>query len=133
MLCGSIDGDFFVVQLIFAEKTKDAYHPIFSRDITHSSNHWSNEDTMVEYIQEVIVPYLECVREELNKPEQAALAIFDNFKGQLTLKVRRQQYPIHFSASQLYGSALAFGPFCKQVHRVIRQVTIFNLVFTRGI
>ena len=45
---------------------------------------------MVEYIQEVIVPYFECVREELNKPEQAALAIFYNFKGQLTSKVRKQ-------------------------------------------
>ena len=45
---------------------------------------------MVEYIQEVIVPYVECVREELNKPEQAALAIFNNFKGQLTEKVLQE-------------------------------------------
>ena len=28
-----------------------------------------------------------CVREELNKPEPAALAIFYNFKGQLTEKI----------------------------------------------
>ena len=32
-------------------------------------------------------PYVNGVREELNKDEQAALAIFDNFKGQLTEKV----------------------------------------------
>ena len=93
VLCGSIDGEFFPVQLIYAGKTKRC-HPsyVFPEEwnITHSSNHWSNEDTMVEYIQEVIVPYVECVREELNKPEQAALAIFDNFKGQLTEKVLQE-------------------------------------------
>ena len=37
-------------------------------NITHSSNHWSNEDIMIEYIQ----------------AEQASLAIFDNVKGQHT-------------------------------------------------
>ena len=93
VLCGSIDGEFFPVQLIYAGKTKRC-HPsyVFPEEwnITHSSNHWSNEDTMVEYIQEVIVPYVESVREGLNKPEQAALAIFDNFKGQLTEKVLQE-------------------------------------------
>ena len=68
VLCGSIDGEFFPVQLIYVGKTKRC-HPSYvvleEWNITHSSNHWFNEDTMVEYIQEVIVPYVECVCEGL--------------------------------------------------------------------
>lgn len=42
---------------------------------------------MMEYIQGVIVAHVESVREELQISEQAAMAIFDNFKGQITKKV----------------------------------------------
>lgn len=55
--------------------------------VTHSENHWSNEVTMIQYIQGIIVPYVEGVRQMLGKNEQAALAIFDNFRGQLTENV----------------------------------------------
>ena len=68
MLCGSIDGDFFPLQLIYAGKInrcRPSYVFLEEWNITHSSNHWSNEDTMVEYIQKVMVPYVESVREEL--------------------------------------------------------------------
>jgi len=90
VLCGNIDGEVLPVQLIYGGKTKRC-HAVYNFpddwNITHSANHWSNENTMIEYIQEVIVPYVECVREELQAPEQAAMAIFDNFKGQITKKV----------------------------------------------
>ena len=89
-------------------KTKRCYPSyVFPEEwnITHNSNHWSNEDTMVECSQEVIVPYIECVCKELNKPELATLAIFDNFKGQLTEKVLQElgdnNIQSVFSASQL--------------------------------
>jgi len=42
---------------------------------------------MIEYIQEVIVPYVEFVHQELQAPQQAAMAIFDNFKDHITKKV----------------------------------------------
>ena len=43
--------------------------------ITHSPKHWSNESTMLEYIDDIIVPYIKRVREDLGLgPEQAALA-----------------------------------------------------------
>lgn len=41
---------------------------------------------MVAYIEEIIIPYVESVR---NDETQAALAIFDHFKGQLTEKVSK--------------------------------------------
>ena len=51
-------------------------------DIHHSKNHWSNADTMCRYMEKVIVPYVERVRDELDLPlRQKALCIFDVFKA----------------------------------------------------
>ena len=84
-------GEFLPVQLIYGGKTSLRHAQYsFPSDwhITHSVNHWSNEDTMLLYIKEVIVPYVDRVRYDMNVDEsQAALAIFDHFKGQLTEKV----------------------------------------------
>ena len=52
--------------------------------ITQSKNHWSNEDIMVEYIKNIVLPYVNSNREDHNK---AAVIITDNFKGQVTSKV----------------------------------------------
>ena len=90
VLCGNLDGEVLPVQLIYGGKTKRC-HALYNFpddwNITHSANHWSNENTMIEYIEEVIVPYVESVRQELQVSQQAAMAIFDNFKGQITKKV----------------------------------------------
>ena len=52
------------------------------------SNHWSNKESMWSYIDNVIAPFIDCVREDLTvEKDQVALAIFDTFKGQLTPKV----------------------------------------------
>ena len=57
-------------------------------DITHNDKHWSNESTMIRYIENVIVPFVTRVRNDLGVgQEQAALAIFDSFRGQITEKV----------------------------------------------
>ena len=43
---------------------------------------------MLRYIQNVIVPFVERVREELGEPkDKSALAIFDCFRGQLTANI----------------------------------------------
>ncbi len=42
---------------------------------------------MITYIEDVIEPYVRSVRENLGMEYQAALAIFDHFRGQLTPKV----------------------------------------------
>ena len=64
VFCGTICSDFLPFQLIYGGKT-DRCHPSFSFPsdwvISHSSNHWSNESTMLEYIHGVIILYVDGV------------------------------------------------------------------------
>ena len=99
VFCATLTGEFLPVQLVYGGKT-DRCHPNYQFhldwDITHSDNHWSNELTMLRYIETVIVPYVKRVRIELENEEQAALAIFDCFKGTINSEhhqcFRRPQY-----------------------------------------
>ena len=90
LFCASLTEEFLPIQLIYGGKTEKC-HPKYSFpsdwDVTHSENHWSNEYTMLRYIDKVIVPYVNKVRETLQLEDQAALAIFDCFRGQLTKSV----------------------------------------------
>ena len=64
-----------------------SYSIIFPLDwsVPHSNNHWSNEHTMLTYITDIIVPFVERVHDNLGTDDsQTALAWFDHFKGQLT-------------------------------------------------
>ena len=81
-------GEFLPVQLVYKGKT-DKCHPSFQFpsdwNITHSPNHWSNEDTMKDYIVNILVPYVTKKREDLRLPcDHHALVIYDKFKGQCT-------------------------------------------------
>ena len=91
VFCGTLVGDFLPVQVIYKGKT-DRCHPHYhfplGWDITHSSNHWSTETTMIQYVQNIVIPYVRNVQEVLNE-DKAALVIMDNFKGQTTEKVIR--------------------------------------------
>ncbi len=54
-------------------------------DLSYTANHWSNEQTMNNYLCNIILPYIVKKREELHLPEdQQALVIFDNFTAQCT-------------------------------------------------
>ena len=54
----------------------------------YTVNHWSNEETTIQYIQKIILPFIHKQKAEKNLPaEQRALCIFDNFKAQLTNNV----------------------------------------------
>lgn len=87
VLCGNLVGDFLPVQLIYQGKS-DQCHPHYEFpddwDITHSPWHWSTETTMLQYIENIILPYVEGVRHRLRCDSAAALVIIDNFKGQIT-------------------------------------------------
>ena len=51
-------------------------------------NHWSNESTTIDYLQNIIIPYVERTRKNLELDgKHPALAIFDVFKGQCTSDV----------------------------------------------
>ena len=91
VFCGALSGEFLPPQLIYQGKTTaclpcykfpDDWH------VTYTPNHWSNEDKMIEYIESIILPYVEGKRKELKlSVDQPALAIFDVFKGQQTESV----------------------------------------------
>ena len=54
-------------------------------NVTHTPNHWSNEEKVKEHLEVVNFPYLRSKRSELGLPaEQRALLIYDVFKAQIT-------------------------------------------------
>ena len=57
-------------------------------DVTYTSNHRCNEHTMHQYINKIILPYI-CNKHKQLKllPDQHAVLIFDNFKGQCSSKL----------------------------------------------
>ena len=99
VFCGSLMGAFLPIQLIYKGKT-DRCHPHFNFpldwDITHSPKHWSTEETMIRYVNNIIVPFVEKTRESLGE-DKAAVIIMDNFKGQVTPAMNEllEQHNIH--------------------------------------
>ena len=83
---GALTGELLPPQLIYQGKTSvclprysfpDNWH------VTCTPNRWSNEDTMKEYIEHIIIQYVDRKCKELKlSSDQPALAIFDVFKGQ---------------------------------------------------
>ena len=89
IFCGSLTGDFLPIQVIYQGKTT-CCHPRYEFplewDITHSPKHWSNEATMIQYIENIIIPYINSTWEAF-EDVTPALIIMDNFKGQITSSV----------------------------------------------
>ena len=90
LFCGTLTGDFLPVQLIYKGKSARCHprHQFPSGwHITHSPRHWSTEETMIQYINEIIIPYVKSHRDTLQSPALSALVIMDNFKGQVTVPI----------------------------------------------
>ena len=88
VFAASFTGDFLPPQLVYQGKTERCLPQFqFPSDwnITFSPNHWSNELTMKEYFEQIILPYINKKREDLKLVKNhPALLIFDNFKAQCT-------------------------------------------------
>ena len=62
-VASSLHGDLLPLQLIFTGGTERSLPPhtpetqLAGFHLTHSDNHWSNQETMQQYILEIIVPY----------------------------------------------------------------------------
>ena len=82
----TLAGDFLPMQLIFTGTTQKCLPKVdFTPDwdVTCTANHWSNESTMLKYIDRIIVPYVQQRRLQLKLSSgYPALVIFDVFKGQ---------------------------------------------------
>ena len=86
VFCGTATGDFLPVQVIYKGKTQRCHaHLSFPPGwhLAHSANHWSTEETMLQYVDQIILPYVGKTR-ELFGDDTSALVIMDNFKGQIT-------------------------------------------------
>ena len=81
-----MSGELLPIQLLYQGKTNRC-HPKFTFpvefDVWHTPKHWANEETTIRFIQHIILPYVQAVRAKNNTPDQAALVIFDVFKGHM--------------------------------------------------
>ena len=86
----SLKGGFLPMQLIYGGKTNQSL-PRFkfpeSFSLSVNPKHYSNTLESIKIIDEVIIPYVNAQREILSNPDQAALLIFDVFRGQITDEV----------------------------------------------
>jgi hypothetical protein len=83
LLTISLTGDLISPQVIYAGKTPRC-HPDVNIppgwNLTHSVSHWSNHNTMLEYIEKILDAYMVRQREQLGlSPDAPGLCIFDVF------------------------------------------------------
>ena len=93
-MAGTLSGEILPAQVIYKGKT-DACHAKYNFpkdwDITHTENHWANTETSFRYLDKIIVPYVNRVRDELELPlRQKALIILDFFSAQLSEPFRNR-------------------------------------------
>ena len=81
-------GDLLPLQLIYQGKTSACLPRIdFPADwhVICTPNHWANEEKMKEYLELIVIPYLQRKLKEIKlTADQPALAIFDVFIAQQT-------------------------------------------------
>jgi len=61
VMCGSLVGELLPFQLVYGDKTNrchPSYNFLMDWQIVHTENHWSNEQTMIKYIDDIIVPFV---------------------------------------------------------------------------
>ena len=68
VLAATATGKYLPPQLLY-KGTTNRCHPVVTFppgwDIWHSSNHWSNEDTMKRYLDTIMIPYVSDQRKRL--------------------------------------------------------------------
>ena len=81
----TFDGPFLPFQLIYKEKTTQSLPKIdFPNGFSLSVNekHFSNTQESIKFLKEIVIPFVDKKRSELKNPSQAALLIWDVFRGQ---------------------------------------------------
>ena len=62
VVCGTLSGNLLPLQLIYTGKTTACLSKVqFPEDwlLSYTHNHWSNEEKTKEYLQAVIIPYIQ--------------------------------------------------------------------------
>ena len=81
----AFDGPFLPFQLIYKEKTTQSLPKIdFPNGFSLSVNekHFNNTQESIKFLKEIVIPFVDKKRSELKNPSQAALLIWDVFRGQ---------------------------------------------------
>ena len=91
VFAGSLSGDFLPPQVTYEGKTKRCLLPFefpSTWNITYTPTHWSNEESMKEFVEVVILLYISRQKADLKLPDkQGSSLIFDNFKAQITSSI----------------------------------------------
>ena len=80
-VASSLDGDLLPLQLIFTGTTKlcepkpTAESTAAHVHITHSDNHWSSQETMKQWVTELLLPYSERRIQEHNLPRDSHIIL----------------------------------------------------------
>ena len=84
------DGEMLPFQIIYKGKTRQSFLKVnFPDGFSLSANvkHHSNTNEVLKHLNEIVIPYVKREREKLDDPQQAALLIWDVFRGQKTDQV----------------------------------------------
>ena len=83
-IASSLAGDLLPLQLIFQGKTARSLPPVTVEakasqvHLTFSDNHWSNQETMQQYIEEIILPYVDrCIHRHRLSSNANILLVLD--------------------------------------------------------
>ena len=108
VLATTLDGQLLPPQLLYEGRTNRCHPAVaFPKDwdIFHSKNHWSNGDTMLRYIEQVLLPWAEKWRSELGvRPNQRVLVIMDVFKSHSTPAVLEKMKDGHLKVVFVPGN-----------------------------
>ena len=88
LLSCTVKGKLLPTQVIYGGKTPACLPKVVSpKDwyLCYTENHWSNEETIMAYLQNILLPYVTKTRKDLGLVEtHLVLVIFDQFKAHTT-------------------------------------------------
>ena len=88
LLSCTMKGKLLPTQVIYAGKTPACLPKVdYPSDwyLTYIENHWCNEQTMMGYLHNILIPYVNATRVDLKLSKtHSCLVMFDTFKGQTT-------------------------------------------------
>jgi len=87
----TMSGSFLPIQLIYQGKTPRCQPKFdFPKEfhVTQTANHWADENTSIDMMKKILIPYVAAKRKELGVSDKPWLLISDVFKGQWTAAVK---------------------------------------------
>ena len=83
----TVEGHFLPTQLLYQGKTISCYTKFSfpsEFDVFHTPNHWADLDICIRFTENILVPYITKLREEIGSADQPALLVMDEFRGQMS-------------------------------------------------